>query len=269
MCRSSYGDDNWKAFACVGGLHSLPNVGPLKLPDVGTPTGSFFELGGNRGYGKIMIPGDDSALYLAVNTAAKPSLPPAQLEAAFINPGNWTWHDGTAGLASNPILEKNGHDLKECWMVSTSQTDWIIIYDGKFGGSIGLGYATLSAPLPPIEVDIDIKPGSYPNAINLGSHGLTPVAIFSDKDFDASNVNPATVTLADAPVATRGKNRYMAHREDVDGDGTPDMVVQIITSYINPACFQRDGNIIFAPLTGQTYNAQCIEGFDEVTIVPD
>ena len=64
ICRSINGTDDWKAFDCVGGLFS----GPLQLPDVGTPTGSFFELGGDRGYGKIMVPGNDSAFYLAINT---------------------------------------------------------------------------------------------------------------------------------------------------------------------------------------------------------
>lgn len=154
MCRSANGADDWEAFACVGGLHTLPNPGPLKLPgETGpTPTGSFFELGGDRGYGKIMIPGDDSAVYLAVNTAAKPSLPSAQLEAAFIDPANWTWHDGTTGLATTPILTATSeHDYSECWLVSSSDNEWTIIYDADFGASDGgkaLGYAILSIPLP-------------------------------------------------------------------------------------------------------------------------
>jgi len=159
MCRSDNGADDWEAFACVGGLHTLSNVGPLGLPDVGTPTGSFFELGGDRGYGKIMIPGDDSAVYLAVNTTAKPSLPSAQLEAAFIDPANWTWHDGTTGLATTPILTATSeHDYSECWLVPDDDTAWIILYDADFGSADegkALGYAILSAPPPPSEVWVD------------------------------------------------------------------------------------------------------------------
>ena len=152
MCRSANGADDWEAFDRVGGLHTPSSVGPLGLPDVGTPTGSFFELGGDRGYGKIMVPGDDSTFYLAVNTAAKPSLPPAQLEAAFIDPSNWMWHDGTTGLATTPILASTDeHDLRECWLVSSSDNEWTIVYDADFGTSDGgkaLGYAILSIPLP-------------------------------------------------------------------------------------------------------------------------
>ena len=159
MCRSANGADDWEAFACVGGLHTLSNVGPLGIPDVGTPTDSFFELGGDRGYGKIMIPGDDSAVYLAVNTAAKPSLPSAQLEAAFIDPANWTWHDGTTGLATTPILTATSeHDYSECWLVPDDDTAWIILYDADFGSADGgkaLGYAIFSAPLPCTPVSIE------------------------------------------------------------------------------------------------------------------
>lgn len=45
-----------------------------------------------------------------------------------------------------------------------------------------------------ISVTIDIKPGSYPNSINLGSNGNVLVAIFSTEDFDATTVDPLTVS---------------------------------------------------------------------------
>jgi len=158
ICRSTNGDDVWKAFDRVGGLGS----GPLRVPGPlgGTPTASFFDLGNDRGYGKIMVPGNDSAFYLAINTSAKPSLSPADLETAFINPDNWTWHDGTTGLASTPILvETAEHDLRECWLVpNPGSTEWTVVYDADFGSADGgkaLGYAILSAPPPPSEVWVD------------------------------------------------------------------------------------------------------------------
>jgi hypothetical protein len=40
-----------------------------------------------------------------------------------------------------------------------------------------------------IPVLIDIKPGSDPNSINLGSRGTVPVAILSTQDFDATTVD--------------------------------------------------------------------------------
>ena len=51
-----------------------------------------------------------------------------------------------------------------------------------------------------VEVTIDIKPGSYPNSINIGSEGNVPVAVFSTYTFDATTIDPLTVTLASAPI---------------------------------------------------------------------
>lgn len=116
-----------------------------------------------------------------------------------------------------------------------------------------------------IQVAIDIKPGSYPNAINLGSQGLIPVAILSDEEFDATTVDPDTVELAGAGVAVRGKsNKFLAHEEDVNGDGLVDLVVQVATANLDPDSFQ-DG---YAILTAKTYDGQAIEGADEIIIVP-
>ena len=120
-------------------------------------------------------------------------------------------------------------------------------------------------PLIIVNVAIDIKPGSYPNAINLGSHGLIPVAILSSDQFDATTVDPETVELAGAGVAVRGKsNKYMAHKEDVNADGLVDLVVQVATENLDPESLQ-DG---FAILTGKMFDGLPIEGKDQITIVP-
>jgi hypothetical protein len=173
-------------------------------------------------------------------------------------------------LASTPILEESDeHDLPECWLVSGSDTSWTIIYDADYGSGDGgkaLGYAILSIPLLYLEVDIDIKPGSSPNSINLGSQGLIPVAILSSKGFDATTVDASTVELAGAGVAVKGKgNNTMAHPEDVNGDGRDDLVLKIVTENLDPERFQGG----FAFLIGQTFDGVEIEGIDEIAIVPD
>ena len=114
-----------------------------------------------------------------------------------------------------------------------------------------------------IPVVIDIKPGSFPNSINLGSGGNVPVAIFSSSTFDATTVDPTTVTLADAAVKVRGKGKPAASQEDVDGDGLLDLVVHIDTSLLN----LTDGDVV-ADLNGQTLDGQAIHGSDTVRIVP-
>jgi len=126
----------------------------------------------------------------------------------------------------------------------------------------GLQFAFADGELTP--VGIDIKPGSDDNTINLGSFGVIPVAILSSPDFDATTVDPETVTLAGAEVAIRGNgNKYLVNQEDVNGDGLIDLVCKIETENLEPAIFQNGG----AFLTGIA-NGVGIEGFDLITIVP-
>jgi hypothetical protein len=156
IVRSTNGDEVWEAFESIGGP---PGNGPLELPagvaSGWTPTGSFFDLGLDQGMGKVYADPRDSAFYLAVNSAARSSLSPAALEAAFIDPANWTWHDDTVGPAANPVLSETAeHDLRECWLVPRSNPydSWVLIYDGDFGAADGgraLGYATTAASAPP------------------------------------------------------------------------------------------------------------------------
>jgi hypothetical protein len=131
--------------------------------------------------------------------------------------------------------------------------------------SIGFALDNLEYSVVSIAVLIDIKPDSFPNVVNLGSNGVVPVAVLTTEDFDATTVDPETVTLAGAGVAVRGKgNKSLSHNEDVDGDGDVDLLVQVETENLNAGQFQ-DG---YAILTGSTFDGRPIEGGDEITIVP-
>ena len=115
-----------------------------------------------------------------------------------------------------------------------------------------------------IEVDIDIKPGSDPNSINLGSRGNVPVAIFSTADFDATTVDPLTVTLAGAEVKLKGKGTPMSSAKDVDGDGLLDLIVHVDTTAL-----ALTGTETVAILRGVTFDGIKIRGEDTVRIVSE
>jgi hypothetical protein len=109
-----------------------------------------------------------------------------------------------------------------------------------------------------IQAVIDIKPGNYPNSINLRSKGVVPVAILSTANFDAWKVNPDSIQMAGA-----SPERWIV--EDVDGDGSNDMMLYFSTVELTPVL---SDNSTEATLTGNTFDGTSFEGTDSVNIVP-
>jgi hypothetical protein len=117
-----------------------------------------------------------------------------------------------------------------------------------------------------IPVQIDVKPESTDNTVNLGSNGVVPVAILSTSTFDATQVDPATVTLAGSGVAVRGKgSNYLARKSDVNGDGYVDLVLNVETENLE-LDLSGSGDAI---LMGSTCDGNLdITGSDHITVVP-
>lgn len=114
---------------------------------------------------------------------------------------------------------------------------------------------------------IDVKPGSDPpppsaNPINLGSNGVTPFAILSTPFFDATRVNPSTVTLAGAPVKTKKNGEPHVDLQDVNDDGLLDMVLQSRT-----ALLQLTTSSTKAIVTGALLDGMPFKGSDSVVVV--
>ncbi len=107
-----------------------------------------------------------------------------------------------------------------------------------------------------IAVEIDIKPGSKSNAINLKAGGLLPVAILTTETFDAASVNPSTVRFADA----KPERRML---QDVDADGDVDLLLQFKRQKLN---LTADSTKAF--LTGQTRDKHPFIGMAEIKVVP-
>ncbi len=113
-------------------------------------------------------------------------------------------------------------------------------------------------------VDIDIKPGSDPNCFNNNGHGVIPVAILSRDDFDATQVDPLSVSLDGQAVRVVGKKgNVLSHNEDVNADGLIDVVMQIVDE--DGTYAEGDAS---ATLTGMTFDGTAIQGTDAICIVP-
>jgi len=112
------------------------------------------------------------------------------------------------------------------------------------------------------EVEIDIKPGSFPNSINPGSAGTVPVAVLSSPGFDApSRVDTSTLTFG-----RTGDENSLAFcspsPEDVNGDGLHDLVCHFDTRSTG----FRSGDTV-GILRGRLLDGTAIEGRDFVRIV--
>jgi hypothetical protein len=112
-------------------------------------------------------------------------------------------------------------------------------------------------------IDIDIKPGSYPNSINPRSKGKIPVAILSTMDFDA----PADVDVESLTFGPTGEEQSLAFcnesPEDVNDDGIEDLVCHFYTQAAGFECGDAEGFI-----KGHTVDGTHVEGLDSVRIVP-
>lgn len=109
-------------------------------------------------------------------------------------------------------------------------------------------------------VVVDIKPGSFPNVINLASHGVIPVAVLSTGDFDATTIDPMSVRFGpDEAAEVHGKG----HLADVNGDGRLDLVLHFATEATGIVAGSTS-----ASLTGRTIDGVSFEGSDAIVTVP-
>ena len=134
--------------------------------------------------------------------------------------------------------------------------------------------AALCACSGPLIVDIDIKPGSFPNSINLGSGGGTPVAILGSASLDVNDIDTSTLVLGTSGVKTVGKtSRELCSVVDVSGDftsgpeGAPDSFDDLVCHFVTMGMVPEAGNTQ-ATLSGSLNDSTPFEGTDSVNIVP-
>ncbi len=113
-----------------------------------------------------------------------------------------------------------------------------------------------------VTVKIDIRPHSPKNRINLNSHGLVAVAIFGSSTFDATIIDPGTVTLAGAP-AVKLSNKFYTLTFDINRDGKIDRILWFRANKLQLTSISTE-----AVLLGKTLYGVAFRGVDKVKIVP-
>lgn len=138
--------------------------------------------------------------------------------------------------------------------------------DGLGAGTTGDGsdfdMGAYEYGVPVLEVQIDIKPGSFPNAIKISENGNVPVAIFSSPSFDAATIDIASLELNGGDVRlTKGKG-YIYSFEDINYDNLPDLLVKFDRGDV-----QLELGDSTATVTGVTLDGTQISGSDSVKVI--
>lgn len=212
------------------------------------PTGQWVHVAGVFDPSQAVV---DDRLKVYVNgvDVSGQAFVPAQVTSVFVN--TEPLRIGAGDLGSNARDFFDG------------RIDEVELFDRALTGAeiaaiFGAGTSGKTIPIL-----IDIKPGSDVNPINLGSKGLTPVAILGTETFDVHTVNVSSVRFAGAAVRRKPNGTLQYSYEDVNDDGILDLMMHFPTVDLD-----LDQDSTEATLTGIGGQNRCIAGTDVVRIVP-
>lgn len=131
------------------------------------------------------------------------------------------------------------------------------------------------APPPPITViDINIKPGSDPNAVKAKAKGVLPIAILGSEDFDAMYVDDITIRLTMEGSAMEIEPLRWAY-EDVssdfapyEGDGYLDMILHFDMEDVLALIGPDPEGVIELIIIGEDMGGLAFRGTDVILVVP-
>ena len=142
--------------------------------------------------------------------------------------------------------------------------------------AIGDGPSDISiTTLTPLQVSIDIKPGSDPSSFGCESNDDLPVAVLSTGDFDATTIDADSVHFGkngDETGEVHTKNgSAKRHVEDKNKDGLNDLVFHFEFAETGFGCDDipdgKNSVTLTGKLTGNLTAGAPIEGTDTIRLV--
>ena len=115
------------------------------------------------------------------------------------------------------------------------------------------------------EMEIDIRPGSERNPLNLRGRGMLPVAILGATNFDVHDIDVSTVRFGVDRYNARPAHRRRGHLGDVDG--IDEMVLQFNSWGLGIERSVECGDVVTLILTGEPEDGTIFDGEDTVNIV--
>lgn len=120
-------------------------------------------------------------------------------------------------------------------------------------GSNGLGVARFE--VAPTEVAIDLLPNDAANKVYPNKTGQLPVAVLSDAEFDATQVDPATLKFGAGDATVAGGTVV----SNVDGEFGADITVKFRVEESGILCDDTE-----VSLSGETYAGEPVTGTDAI-----
>lgn len=172
--------------------------------------------------------------------------------------------------------------------VEAPEMAYIIVHDtGNYWEMDDIVTDAPGVPREEIPVHVDIKPGSWPNPLNLKSKGVLSLAICGTEDFDVTTIDPASVRLTIEGLDGEGVPPLRWSYEDVatpyigedcgghdlDGDGYLDLTLKFKTQEVIETLGLdafSDGDMVIIVLTGnlkEEFDGTAIIGQDCIGII--
>ena len=142
----------------------------------------------------------------------------------------------------------------------------VIVFDNlRFEGVVNV---VKEAEPKIIPAKVDIKPGNCLNPLNIRSRGVLPVAIHTDENLDATQVDPTTVLLMGVAPLAHDLEYVPDCSSDKPDEEDLDLVLKFDAAEIVKAIGDvNDGTVLTLQLTGKLEDGTEIAGEDAVAIV--
>ncbi len=130
----------------------------------------------------------------------------------------------------------------------------------------------------PSGYSLDIHPTSCPNPLNVKSRGVLPVAILGAEDFDVTEIDPETITLASTAQPLRwsfedvatpvGSDAEPCECNELGADGYMDMTLKFATQDVVTAIGPvSDGDEVSLALSATLWDGTTIALYDCVWVI--
>jgi subtilisin-like proprotein convertase family protein len=135
---------------------------------------------------------------------------------------------------------------------------------------IALGYRHSSAAaggayqdeVKPTRVRLEVLPGEAAKVLDRRVRPVFPLVIYSSENFDATQVDPATISVSDSSVMRRANGKFKTSSKDVNGDGLTDLLVFVWTDKLHV----RENMMQSALFNAKMYDGKAIHGEAPVTL---